>query len=570
MAQLGEIRRSQAVSTYGPGALIPVEEASYMVVGLDSWDVDDIGLDIKEPRLERLLGVSGFKLPPSSDSDDHRARDLPVVRFPRVYSCSGCHTLGRYRDIAGIDKHCAICGHRLVTSRFIVVCEAGHTSDFPYHRWAHREDHQPEGPSHRLSLRAEGRSASLSDVFVECSCGARRSLGGALGKNALRGVCGCNGNQPWLRGSDPEKCDLQPRGVQRGASNVWQPVTESALSIPPWSKEAGRFVDRYWTAIKHFPEATLAASVADMIEDHVIALDPVEVVAVIHERRRLGAGEPPTAVSLREQEHQALNRGASDDGRRPDFVCLHPAATEGVPAPIADLRLVTRLREVRALTGFYRLVTPRPGDATAPLSRQPTRWLPAIEVSGEGIFIGLDLERVRSWESLESVRSRISKLGGASDSEGAPLPAERVPTARRVLVHTLAHALIDQWSLDCGYPAASLRERLYVGNEMAGVLIYTATSDSAGSLGGVVGMAKGGRFSTSLREALARSAWCSNDPLCIESGNSGVEGRNLGACHSCCLLPETSCELSNSLLDRGVLIGAPDGCVGFFEDLPGD
>src|SRR3954451_4147638 len=124
MAQLGEIRRSQAVSTYGPGALIPVEEASYMVVGLDSWDVDDMRLDVKEPRLERLLRVTGFKLPPSSDSDDRNARDLPVVRFPRMYSCSACHVLGRYRDIAGIDKHCAICGHRLVTSRFIVVCEA--------------------------------------------------------------------------------------------------------------------------------------------------------------------------------------------------------------------------------------------------------------------------------------------------------------------------------------------------------------------------------------------------------------------------------------------------------------
>lgn len=567
MAQLGEIRRSQAVSTYGPGALIPVEEASYMVVGLDSWDVEYMGLDLREPRLEQLLGVPGFKLPPSSDSDDHNARDLPVVRFPRVYSCSGCHALGRYRDLAGIDKHCAICGHRLVTSRFIVVCEAGHATDFPYHRWVHRGDHQPEGSAHRLRLRAEGRSASLSDISVECSCGARGSLGGALGKNALRGVSICSGNQPWLRGSDPVKCDLQPRGVQRGASNVWQPVTESALSIPPWSKEAGRFVDRYWMAIKHIPEAALASSVAEMINDHGLPLDPVEVLAVFQERRRLAAGDPPTAVGLREQEHEALQRGAIDDGRRQDFVCLHPAATELVLAPVADLRLVTRLREVRALTGFYRLAAPKPGEATAPLSRQPLRWLPAIEVSGEGIFVGLDLERVRSWESLEPVRTRISKLGGATDSEGTPLPPDRVPTARRVLLHTLAHALIDQWSLDCGYPAASLRERLYVGHDMAGLLIYTATSDSAGSLGGVVGMAKGGRFSTSLSEALSRAAWCSNDPLCMESGTSGVEGRNLGACHSCSLLPETSCELSNSLLDRGVLIGAPDGCTGFFEDL---
>jgi hypothetical protein len=134
-----------------------------------------------------------------------------------------------------------------------------------------------------------------------------------------------------------------------------------------------------------------------------------------------------------------------------------------------------------------------------------------------------------------------------------------------VLVHTLAHVLIDQWSLECGYPAASLRERLYVNDEMAALLIYTATSDSAGSLGGVVGMAKGGKFARSFNLALERATWCSNDPLCMESGATGVNARNLGACHACVLLPETSCELENSLLDRGLLIGTVDGCPGFFS-----
>jgi hypothetical protein len=564
MAQLGEVRRSQVVSTYGPGALVPVEEASYMVVGLDSWQADDMSLDIKEPRLERLLGVSGFKLPPSSDGDDRNARDLPVVRFPRMYSCSNCHVLGRYRDIAGIDRHCAICGHRLVTSRFIVVCEAGHTADFPYHRWVHKDNPQPEGAGHRLTLRAEGRSAALSDIYVECSCGDRRSLGGALSKSALRGVTSCRGDQPWLRGSDPVNCDMQPRGVQRGASNVWQPVTESAISIPPWSREAGRFVDRYWTAIKHIPDAALEAALMAMLQENGPSIPMIEVLAVIAEQRQLAANEPPTPASLREQEHEALMRGASDDGRQQDFVCLPISTDEAVPWPMSNVRLVTRLREVRALTGFYRLVAPAPGSPLSPLSREVLRWLPAIEVSGEGVFMGLDLESVRAWELLPEVRARVARLGGAHDSQGLPLAPDRVPTPRRVLLHTLAHVLIDQWSLDCGYPAASLRERLYIGDDMAGLLIYTATSDSAGSLGGVVGMAKDGRFHASVLEALHRSAWCSNDPLCMESGPTGVEARNLGACHSCCLLPETSCELSNSLLDRGLLIGSPDGCPGFF------
>lgn len=144
----------------------------------------------------------------------------------------------------------------------------------------------------------------------------------------------------------------------------------------------------------------------------------------------------------------------------------------------------------------------------------------------------------------------------------ADVPA---PTPRWLLVHTLAHVLIDQWSLECGYPAASLRERVYVDDEMAGLLIYTATSDSQGSLGGIVGMAKGGRLIKSFTEAISRTSWCSNDPLCIESGPNGFANTNLGACHACVLLAETSCEIRNSLLDRGMLVGTTNGVRGYFS-----
>jgi len=92
---------------------------------------------------------------------------------------------------------------------------------------------------------------------------------------------------------------------------------------------------------------------------------------------------------------------------------------------------------------------------------------------------------------------------------------------------------------------------------MAGLLLYTATSDSAGSLGGVVAKAQPARLAASFRELAARSAWCSADPLCVESGPSGVDGLNLAACHACCLLPEVSCEEMNLLLDRAMLIGTP-------------
>jgi hypothetical protein len=143
---------------------------------------------------------------------------------------------------------------------------------------------------------------------------------------------------------------------------------------------------------------------------------------------------------------------------------------------------------------------------------------------------------------------------------------DRKITPRLLLAHSFAHALINQLSLDAGYPAASLRERLYVFDDAIGVLIYTATSDSAGSLGGVIAQGAPERLGPAVEEALERYEWCSNDPVCIETEAAGAEALNLAACHACALLPETSCEHMNTLLDRGVLIGIPeDRSCGFFS-----
>ncbi|MER7693844.1 MULTISPECIES: hypothetical protein [Streptomyces] len=47
---------------------------------------------------------------------------------------------------------------------------------------------------------------------------------------------------------------------------------------------------------------------------------------------------------------------------------------------------------------------------------------------------------------------------------------------------------------------------------------------------------------------------------------SGADGLNLAACHACVLLPETSCELNNILLDRALLVGSPElGITGYYS-----
>jgi hypothetical protein len=183
---------------------------------------------------------------------------------------------------------------------------------------------------------------------------------------------------------------------------------------------------------------------------------------------------------------------------------------------------------------------------------------------------------LREWELLPKVTLRSDEIRDGhfgllqaradADAPGTARTLISPVTPRYLLLHTLAHALMNEWSLDGGYPSSALRERLYSGHNMAGVLIYTATSDSAGSLGGLVAQGEPERLAQTLRSAMARMSWCTNDPLCVEAKASGVESLNKAACHACVLMPETSCETNNCFLDRGLLIGVPEDDVkGYFE-----
>ena len=140
-----------------------------------------------------------------------------------------------------------------------------------------------------------------------------------------------------------------------------------------------------------------------------------------------------------------------------------------------------------------------------------------------------------------------------------------------VLLHTFAHLLINQLSYECGYGSSSLKERIYCekcsdNNKMCGVLIYTASGDSEGSLGGLVRQGETGRLEDTIIAAIKNAEWCSSDPICIESPGQGPDSCNLAACHNCALLPETCCELGNRLLDRGLVVGTLENKeMGFFS-----
>ncbi|MFJ8963886.1 DrmB family protein [Lentzea sp. NPDC102401] len=586
--KMGAVRRSQLVTTYGVGAMIAIENESFIVAGLDSWNVDEAP-EIFERRLARVLGVTSFRLPPAPDPD--RGVDgVRIRRFPEFYSCSRCGLLQRFRDFGirqGQRALCPECVEDLVPSRFVLVCDDGHIEDFPYWKWVHRG--QSSGTCNgELRLRMDGGSASLKSVVVSCSCGVPEvSMEGAFRVKALIDLrIRCNGKRPWLRGAEPQDCRRNPRAMQRGSSSAWNPVMRSALSIPPWGEGLNALIERERlfgappeTVRWHFQQRPHLLRREDATVDDVLAQ-----LRMIQEANDAPIPGPLEAhAALRKEEYDRLCRGNPERhaADRQPFVCERP---EGDLDQLREFgldgsMLVKRLREVRALEGFTRGVPPleaEPDQRLAELHLSPEiDWLPAVEVNGEGVFLRLDEDRLRKWEAEKGVVERVERMRrnhlavlqekpGAGDGRAAISPVSPC----FVLLHTLAHVLINEWSLDGGYPASALRERLYAGDRMAGILIYTATSDSAGSLGGIVAQGDPEKLAATMESALSRASWCSNDPLCMESEASGVDSVNMAACHACVLLPETSCEWNNSFMDRVLLVGTPSEQVpGFFMSL---
>ena len=608
---LGSVRRSQLVSSFGIGAIVDLEKGSFMPMGLEDWEraTGLPSLQICEPRLQGMLGVSHFRLGPIREDIPGtrrvRARSAaPAVRFPEWHECPICHRIGVEGapfelDEDGARLRClAHGGANTFTTpvRFVLACRRGHLEDFPWAWWAHRD--RPGGvcdaPS--LHLGSFGRSAALSDLFVQCrGCGTRerpvmKSLGDAFGGNAL-GDWSCTGFRPWLYDREPD-CGEEVRVLQRGASNVHFGVVCSALSIPPASEAVSLIVEEYRVLLDGVDEASLPSVLQGVAERSGVPVD--QLLAAY---RRLGDAEEGSAGlterDARIEEYAALSEDRDDpvvSGVVPEF----RNRVTGPPAALAGwfdlVGAASRLREVRALAGFSR-IEPYPvvaeGVARAiaeglvsPLSKTGRNWLPAAEIRGEGVFFRFRTEAVDSWiERNPGAVRRTALLEARSHAvaEQRQLDRRYSITPRLLLVHSFAHALIRQISVECGYSASALRERLYVAEAeggrpaMNGVLVYTGSPDSEGSLGGLVRLADPELLEPIVQRTLHSARWCGSDPVCIEvdivQSGERVSG---AACHSCLLLPETACEKFNRELDRAVLVGdAEETFSGYFGKAEG-
>lgn len=608
---LGEIRRSQVITVHGPGSIVDFRSSlgsgtavSAVPAGLDQWDEGSSTPGILHPqtiheaRLEKRLGVFGFRLPPITPQEGPGKKtrltgeELKAVRFPRWLQCPVCHVLRPADRGWGIKpgdpaRTCGMCSKKegrdvaAVPVRFVVACERGHLDDFPWHRWVkHNTGCDRTKP---LKLESSG-GGGLAALMVRCTaCGAARSMDGVFGRDALKTLgFTCKGARPWLQKPDAS-CDATPRALQRGASNLYFPIQDSALDIPPWSDRIQKALAKFWPTILELEGAARKALLQGLhannpnLRSHTFD----ELVEMVEMRIKLL--EENESGDLRYEEYLQLTRegGAKlSDEAGSEFQVERDDAPPEIRPWIRMIGRVGRLREVRALKAFTR-ITPATGvkeiddKRIAPIYVNRPNWLPAIEVRGEGIFLELDPDRVREWEQLAVVHERTGRINQDFQSDWKRRYGDEADPpevgARMLLVHSLAHALIRELSLECGYSSASLRERLYVASEpepMAGLLIYTATADSDGTLGGLVRQGESDRISRTVPEALRAQQWCSSDPLCIHGTITRSESLNGAACHSCLLASETSCEEFNRLLDRAVLVGAPDSPgLGYFEGL---
>ena len=598
--ELGDVRRSQVITSHGPGSIIDFRAGGYggagvsvVAAGLEEWDrwapPPGIGnpQTIFEPRLQKQLGVDGFRLPPvapqvSPGVHSPRSGKLVGVRYPQWLQCPRCHLIRQARrwNEEGGDPalYCADCTEKaggrnrihVVPVRFIVLCENGHLDEFPWDWWVkHGENCRPR---HDLELRGSA-TAGLAGLILKClECEAQRSMEGCFGPDAVPGRC--PGHRPWLGIDAAEACSSQPRVVQRGASNIYFPVVESTLDIPPWSDELQKKIGLRWAMLEQAEDASARRVLISALRLADIAGQTEEELASIIEDRVQRLQSPDR--NLRWEEYQQFVQHRTPFGENTEFEIRPSSPPPELAGWLQTVVRATRLREVRAIRGFTRVLPPTPGEVgrIAPLSLNPLTWLPAVENLGEGIFLQLNIDRIREWEQTQAVQDRASALqrqyNQSLTTRGRSEAPPRALTPRLLLVHSLAHALIRQLSLSCGYSSASLRERLYVDSgdwEMAGLLVFTSSPDADGTLGGLARQGESGNIVAIFEDCLASMIWCSSDPLCSEGVHGMSEPSNGAACHACMLASETSCEEFNSFLDRATLVGTaamPE--FGYFAD----
>ncbi len=596
----GEIRRSQIIQIYGPGSIMNLRyrnvTISTIMADLHMWEYQKTANSqqtknqkFTDARLSKSINqevryknlykpktqIDEFWLPPvvpeTYSRSEAKRPHLVTKIFPETLICPECRKIGfisswgragKY-DVRKICLNCSRTAKKVypVPSRFIVCCEAGHIQEFNYRSWLSYKisnfanSKQKECKHKNLYLR-QIDGLGLASLVLSCSdCKAKTNMDGVFSEGALDGLI-CSGHRPWLTVNDDsqeknEECSEKLKVVQRNSNSVWRAETISALTIPPWDEVLSNQLGSHWKMINQL-------STSDMREDYIKNYYSIikkdsrldYQLSELIEKIEAEIQKNNTASSdLKFDEYKALTL-FEDHKKMDDFQVTKQTISVNIDKFVSLVVAVERIREVRALVAFSRISDKkRPEDVIlVPLTDQKDQdWLPVMEVFGEGIFIELNKDLLSSYLSSDFIKRQMEKYYPSIEKDDVLI--------KKIFFHTFSHLFMRAISTEAGYALASLRERIYDGKDQFGILIYTSTSDSEGTLGGLSRLAKTERMESIIKNTLTYSMICSNDPLCNQGLLSEHENSNGSACHTCLLIPETSCEFFNSHLCRTFIEG---------------
>ena len=591
--ELIPVRLSHLLRHCSVGAIVRGPDYLMTVKDIREW-TDKSGQPAGEPiryvdGVRSALGINQeLREPPVAKETDTGRVDgicVPAQRFPSWMRCPSCGLL-HYKPWKGLEAgekpHCKesnpkICQNKpqLEQALWALIHVDGHMADVPWHFLAHSETKSTDQKQCRADwnepyLRLIDKGASGRQLRCEReSCKVTNDFG-----DGLQIPYGKTRQQPWIK-EDADVTDSMATVLEINDARVHAPQTRNALVIPPESRiRKGSVVDRLYSSspkLKLIEQAKYPLA-RNSAMNKIASELRCSIPQIEDALKEIGKGYPLygqniTQGILLENEYQALCDEMSDVADDEDFVTRHhtrswkamignlagtkPARIIGA---VNQLIAVNRLKEIMVLKGFQRMG----GNLVPPDIVDESSWLPALELYGEGVFFSLDEDLLSRWESHPALGERSNDFQRRFAATGLRFDPEIIVTPRFLLLHTLAHLLIRQLETEAGYPAASLKERIYctAGKlPMSGILVYVAVPDVVGSLGGLAELATPERFLLLLSSVFDHAEWCSLDPVCSEHGGQGPSLLNRAACHACALIPEPSCAYGNVLLDRTFIKG---------------
>ena len=500
----------------------------------------------------------------------------------------------------------------LVQIPILLICKNGHISDIPWYQlfcagidgkrkamtspagfelFDYPCQDCDKGGKHELQW-IENRNNSESWGTLKCKkCGKTYGLEGIMNIHPF-----CKGDTPWngigTKSDAPCKEVNGARGVMQMAlvtsNSVYYADSFSSLYIPPkylpdlvLSSDQQKVLDLlnnkwYPKYCESHPNVTKQVymdqlDLIDKADDSDINLSQKD--AEIIKNRFLMAKEVPKD-SYEQYRFEEYNVFSSHTESLPQVLNLE---FKDIDLPDELKPYFKKIQQVDTLAmtltqlGFSRVSMPVPMRIDGTVVRnegqriynEPVEKvfsLPANQSFGEGLFFEFDMTAVDNWATANNDVFQIRYNQPEGDiGKDLKEEMEQYGAPRFYLLHTFSHIIMKALEFSCGYPTASLQERLYYSDRMCGVLIYTADG-SEGSMGGLVWQGQPELIRRIIKSSLNKAQECSSDPLCWENEDQ----LNLAACFSCCLVSETSCEKRNLGLDRRALV---DPEFGFFKNL---